>query len=969
VTAGGPPPPLAEPLQRLLQARRRSLADAGLAALPEADEADLATLLIASDYAFDQLRRDPGLWRTLRTPPPRLELPPADDAVWPARLRRFRHQHSLALIAADVLDGAPLEQTLAGSSWLAEHCIEQALLAVEGQLAARHGLPRDRDGRPLRLVVLALGKLGGAELNFSSDIDLVFAFAESGSSDGERPLDNETWFQRAGQRLITLLGEVTADGFGFRVDMRLRPFGKAGRLALSFNAMEQYFQREGRDWERYAWIKARPVAGDLDAGRQLLATLRPFVYRRYLDYTAFEGLREMKAMIEAEVQRRDLAEHLKLGPGGIREIEFVVQLLQLIRAGREPELRQSSLLPALHGLTRVGYLRALQSARLERAYRFLRRLENRLQMLRDEQVHTLPDDPSTLARLAHGLGKHDWADVQASLDGHRRRVHREFLLVFEARQRVPDAGSDGLADYWQRIEQDSDAGMLAAAGVSAADAMHATVLAFARSPGVQALAARARSRLDRVLPALLAEAVRSRQPLVTLERLLQLVQAVLRRSSYLALLDEQPVALQRLVEVVGRSALLAERLVAHPLLLDDLLDPRAEPEAPDREQIAAEIARALAAVPAGDTEAALLALVEARQSIAFRIAQAALFRRQPAAASACQLAMLADAVLARLLPLALAELSPQHGRLPGAGELAGLAVVGYGSLGGEELGFASDLDLVFLFDESIDVDSDGPRPLDATRYRLRAVQKLLALLSTLTAAGRLYEVDLRLRPDGAKGLLLTGLRAFADYQRERAWTWEHQALVRARVICGEPALAAAFAAIRAEVLARPRDPRQVRRDVAMMRRRMRGELDRSRGAGFDLKQGEGGLVDLEFLLQSAVLTHAAGCPDLLRHTRTPALLRALDGCALLPAARCVELGAAHAHLLGRALDCSLDASARIVAADPAIDAARAAIRGSWAEGGLDEDSAGAGEAGNGPAAPGPPSAADDAEDPGTESPR
>jgi [glutamine synthetase] adenylyltransferase / [glutamine synthetase]-adenylyl-L-tyrosine phosphorylase len=380
--------------------------------------------------------------------------------------------------------------------------------------------------------------------------------------------------------------------------------------------------------------------------------------------------------------------------------------------------------------------------------------------------------------------------------------------------------------------------------------------------------------------------------------------------------------------------LLAEQLAEHPLLLDDLLDPRAEPKQLNRAAIAAEIDQALSASADDDVEAPLLVLAEKRQSVAFRIAQAALFERLPPASTSRHLAALADAVLTSLLPMALAELTRQHGRLPGTGPLAGLAVIGYGSLGGEELGFGSDLDLVFLFDDSIDVDSDGPRPLDATRYRLRAVQKVLALLSTLTPAGRLYEVDLRLRPDGAKGLLLTGLRSFAEYQRSRAWTWEHQALVRARLVTGDPTLGQRFAEIRREVLCRQHDPEAVRADVARMRQKMRSELDRSSRLHFDLKQGEGGLVDLEFLLQAAVLSHAQDVPALLDDTRTPILLDALAACGGIDPAALDELQRAHRTLLGRALDCSLDARPRLVQETTEIAHARSVVRRAWERAGL-----------------------------------
>jgi glutamate-ammonia-ligase adenylyltransferase len=742
---------------------------------------------------------------------------------------------------------------------------------------------------------------------------------------------------RAGQKLIQLLGDSTAEGFGFRVDMRLRPFGGAGRLALSFNAMEQYFQREGRDWERYAWIKARPIAGDIAAGEALLATLRPFIYRRYLDYTAFEGLREMKAMIEAEVQRRELAEHLKLGPGGIREIEFVVQLQQLIRGGREPPLRARGLLPALAAVEAAGHIEPRSVARLREAYRFLRRLENRLQMQRDEQVHCLPEDELSRERLALGLGLADWEALYAQLETQRQRVREEFARVFEARSKAPVAGHAAFESYWRQLEGDASSEQLAAAGMAEASTVHAALRSFAGGAALRGLSARGRARLDRLLPALLAAVARSEQPAVTTARLLRLLQAVLGRTSYLALLDEHPLARERLVEVMARSVLLAERLAAHPLLLDDLLDGRAAQAMPDRASMREAWRAAVSGMPSDDTELRLQTLNELRQSLAFRIAREALFERQPAGVSAHQLACLADVMLEALLELALAEMRKAHGVLPGVDAQAGILIVGYGSLGGEELGFGSDLDLVFLFDAERQLaDSDGPRPLDATRYQLRTVQKLLALLATPTPAGRLYEADLRLRPDGGKGMLLCSLRRFAEYQAGEAWAWEHQALVRARAVAGDAGLAMRFTDIRADVLRRSREPLEVRRAAAAMRLRMRAELDRSRGERFDIKQGGGGLVDLEFLLQAIVLSAASRHAPLVRQTATPALIEAAVDAGELAAEDGRRLSAAHACLLAAGLECTLDGRPRLVAATPAIAAARADISASWLRYGLGE---------------------------------
>jgi glutamate-ammonia-ligase adenylyltransferase len=886
----------------------------------------LRRLLLVSDYAFERVERDTSLAAALDVAPaiPRLE--PDDESAWTTRLRRFRHARSVQLIWRDANGLDRVEDTLAGASGLADECCTLALAALDPLLQQRHGQPRSPEGAPQSLVVYGLGKHGGSELNFSSDIDLVFAFPEAGSSDGARPLENEIYFQRLGQRLIQLLGDINSEGFVYRVDMRLRPFGTTGRLALSFAAMEQYYQREGRDWERYAWIKARPVAGDLAAGEQLLDTLRPFIYRRYLDYGAFEGLREMKALIEAEVQRRDMAEHLKLGPGGIREIEFIVQLQQLIRAGREPDLRLRGLLPALALLGERGHLSPASVTALREAYRFLRRLENRLQMLREEQTHAIPADPATRDRIAHGLDYPGWDALALALERHRATVSAEFARVFEARERGRVRG-DALAAYWRQIEQESPPEALVEAGFAAPEALHARLREFAASGAVRSRSARARGRIDRVLPTLLAAAARSARPDEAAERVLALVNAVIRRSSYLALLDEQPTALARLVEVMAASAWMSERLCAHPMLLDDLLDQRVDATPLARTEVQDALQRALVQHEGDDAEARLLALNEFRQSQSFRVALATLLRHQPAVEGTRQLAWIAESVLDAALPAVYDELARAHGSLPAG---AGLAICGYGSFGGEELGFGSDLDLVFLYDGSFAAhESVGARPLDVARYHARAVQKLISLLGTLTAAGRLYEVDARLRPDGAKGLLVSTLQSFGDYQRDRAWTWEQQALVRARFIAGDSDVGQAFGAIRSATLARRRDPAQVIADVAAMRRRMRLELDRSDVTRFDLKQGEGGLVDLEFLLQAGVLTHAADQADLLASTRSPEIIEMLAAAGWFVDDEAERLREAHAALLARALACTLDARPRLVHNDATLDPARAAVASAW----------------------------------------
>jgi len=889
----------------------------------------LAKVAAASDFAAATLERQPGLAERLAADsavpldPP--VLAPDKREQWPALLRRYRAAESTRLAWRDILGLDDVDATLAGSTTLAETCLRLGLGALEADFANRHGVVRGADGTPQRLVVFALGKLGGGELNFSSDVDLVYGYEEDGESDGPRPLAAEQYYARLGQQLAKLLDENTAEGFCHRVDLRLRPFGNAGRVAWSFSAMEQYFQREGRDWERYAWQKARPVAGDIEAGERFLRSLRPFIYRRYLDYGALDGLRAMKAAIAAEVARKELSDDIKRGPGGIREIEFLVQALQLIRGGREPALRERRLLPALHALVEAGYVQEAAGESLAAAYRFLRRLENRLQMLRDQQVHALPASPEDRERIARGLGCPGYPALEAALSGHRARVSAEFaeLLAPRGRSEVPG----DLSGYWRALPEGGDAGVLADAGFAEAGAVDGALRDFARAPALRALSDTARARLDRVLPALLASAAGSRQPDAALRRVLPLLQNILRRSSYLALLDEQPAALQRLVDVLSRSAFLGERLAAHPLLLDELLDVRVGGPLPEREAMREACAATLAH---HDVEAALLALNEVRQALSFRIAQATLDHRQPPQDSVRQLAWLADAVVAVVLDLGRRQMHAAHGPLADAR----FAVVGYGSLGGEELGFGSDLDVVFLYEAGDGAHSAGPRVLDAARWSARLAQKVVALLGTVTAAGRLFDVDVRLRPDGAKGLLVSPLAGFAEYQRRRAWTWEHQALVRARGIAGNPELLARFEEVRASVLRQQRDPAALRADVGSMRARMRAELDRSDAARFDVKQGEGGLVDLEFLLQFLVLRDAVRIPSLVKPRDTQGLLEAVGSAGLLEDEACAGLRRAHAVLLEAGLRCTLDRRPRLLPETGAIADARDAIRSAREAAGL-----------------------------------
>ncbi|HEU4671004.1 MAG TPA: bifunctional [glutamate--ammonia ligase]-adenylyl-L-tyrosine phosphorylase/[glutamate--ammonia-ligase] adenylyltransferase [Dyella sp.] len=920
-------------LQALIDDRYAQLVATGRAAgVAVQDDAGVAErirrTLLASDFAFEVWRGQPhllapaGLERLRSSADAAsrgeaLRLP-TDEGETLALLRRFRRAESLRLVFRDVNDLDDVPTTLADTSVLYEVLLDRALAWSEQMLAGRYGQPRAADGSLQRLVVVGFGKLGGSELNFSSDIDLVMAYPQGGQSDGARSLDNSEYFVRLVRQLLRLLNEPTVDGICARVDLRLRPFGTAGRLALPFAAMEQYYQSEGRDWERYAWIKARPVAGDRAAGKQLQELLRPFVYRKYLDYTAFAGLREMKALIDAEVARKDLADNLKLGPGGIREIEFIVQLTQLIRGGREPTLRVRGLLPALTACEARGHIPAVRARALREAYFCLRRVENRVQMLRDAQTHDIPEDALSRERIARGLGHDDWPSLAAELARHRAVVSEEFAAVL-----MPQGGraaSAPVADT--RLWHDACAGTLEPAAMEGSgfvpgDTAAEALVKLPQGSNVRAMSPGSRERLDRVMPQLLIAARQTAAPVACLLRLVQLVQAVARRSSYLALLEEQPAARRRLARLFADRAFLAERVIAQPLLLDDVLDPRIDQLPLKRADISAEISRVLATLDEREPEAELDRINEFKASVAFRLGLAFSDGRADAVSTARRLAALAESVVVAVTALAERELAAQHGRLPGEG--TGFAVLGYGSLGGEELGFASDLDLVFVYDgRRAQAMSEGPRPLEGTRWYQRLAQRVMNWLTVMTRAGRLYEVDTRLRPDGSKGLLVSSLDAFAAYQRGRAWTWEHQALLRARPVAGDAALHAELAALRREILAIARDVDAVYDEVSSMRRRWRAERDRSDASRFDLKQGPGGLLDIEFALQGLVLAHAVRHPTLLEMTSNAALIEACREAALLDAGQAEVLLHAHAELLQRALTCTLDLRSRIGEREPEL---------------------------------------------------
>ncbi|NGX15153.1 bifunctional [glutamate--ammonia ligase]-adenylyl-L-tyrosine phosphorylase/[glutamate--ammonia-ligase] adenylyltransferase [Wenzhouxiangella sp. XN24] len=793
----------------------------------------------------------------------------AEEAEAMRRLRLFRRREMLRITWRDVAGWAALEETLGHLSELAEACIRAADDWVYARMAAKHGEPRSVDGVPQRLIVVAMGKLGGGELNFSSDIDLVFLYPEAGESSGPRTLSNEEFFIRSGRQLIRLLDEITPDGFVFRVDMRLRPFGESGPLAMSLPAFANYLQRHGRAWERYAYVKARAVTGHRLGMGLYSEVLRPFVFRRYLDFGLFESLRDMKSRISAEVRRRELRDNIKLGRGGIREIEFIVQCFQLLRGGADPRLREPGLPTALARLAETGQLPDEAITQLRDAWRFLRRTENRLQQWQDRQTHELPDDAVSRARLAFAMGFEDWTSFAAALAARQDDVDRWFRRQ-TAEDRVAEA-EDGVAAAWRNEDGDASARAgLAAAGFDAPDRALAAMRALAEAGWFRRLDETARQRLGMLVPALARGAGELAAPEEAFERLLRVVAAIGGRSAYYALLNENPAALERFIALCGGSEFLASQVAVHPLLLDDLIDPRVMETPPGRAELAAELEERLAGVEAGDLEAMMDALRNFQRAAVFRVAVADLTNRLPLMRVSDQLTWIAEVLLEACVRIARDDVEQRHGRaVCGAREEAlrpcNLAVIGYGKLGGLELGYGSDLDLVFVHDAEGEVQrTTGPDVVDAGMFFARMTRRIVHLLATPTGAGVLYEVDTRLRPSGKGGLLVTSLNAFEAYQREHAWTWEHQALLRTRAVAGEPGVRDAFEQLRARVLVDAVRRDGLRSEVARMRERMRDSLSAGTAESFDLKQDAGGIADIEFLVQYLVLQNAADMPGLLR---------------------------------------------------------------------------------------------------------
>ena len=805
-------------------------------------------------------------------------------ASLPTALRRVRNALMLRLIEVD-LSGAPLEAVCIGISDLAEAVVASGLRAVQADLAPRHGTPRTADGEAAQFMVVGMGKLGGRELNVSSDIDLVCVYDEDGETDGPVPLGNAEYFALVVRRLVPLLSDVTGDGFVFRVDTRLRPNGDSGPPVVSLAMLEEYFLVQGREWERFAWLKSR-VVSPLDtplaarAAQALGAVVEPFVWRRYLDFGMLEALRALHRQIRAEATRRaaarpDKANDVKLGRGGIREIEFIVQLLQVVRGGRMPQIRERATLPALQLLVSHGLLQVEPAQRLAASYRFLRRLEHRIQYLDDAQTHSLPPDDADLHALAWAMGFVD--DMAArrgacpkgckllrELDSVREFVASEFDALLHNGPQC--TGCSKPPDSMDALRH-----RLAKAGL-AHDSTVARLKALEQSPRYAALSDNGRLRLLRVLDRAIGIAAERQHAVLLLDRLIDLLEAIGRRETYLAFFAEQPAALARLCTVLETSAWAADYIKRHPAVVDELISPpgeRFEPQA-YRTDLLQRHARL---VERGNWDAGegMDLLRHGFHAEMFRTLSRDLAGLIKVEQVADELSALADATVDMAIQWCWNELPQKHCEQPA------FAVIAYGKLGGKELGYGSDLDIVFLFDDTAD---------DAPDIYAAFARKLVWWLTAHTAAGRLFEIDTRLRPNGNAGLLVTSLDAFDQYQRGRgsntAWTWEHQALTRARFCAGDLAIGARFEAIRSAVLTTRRDSTALRTEILAMRQKV-AEGHPNRSGHFDVKHDPGGMVDVEFAVQYLVLAYAADYPQLTADLGNIALLGMAEALGLLPA--------------------------------------------------------------------------------------
>jgi len=875
---------------------------------------EFQTLLIGSTFASSQLCEHPDWLLTLlqdgsldepmtqgrmrQDLPISLELPAEDlDRA----LRLWRNRHMARIIWRDFNRLSDTRVTVQELTQLAETALQTALDFHFHHLCRELGQPCNAAGQRQPMLVLGMGKLGAWELNLSSDIDLIFTYPESGETQGaQRSIANQDFFIRLGQRLIKSLDTVTLEGFVFRVDMRLRPYGQSGVLVSNFDALEDYYQTQGREWERFAMIKARVVAstGSEDDSAALMSVLRSFTYRKYVDFSAIEALRNLKLLINREVARKRSGDNVKIGRGGIREVEFIAQAFQIIRGGRDLELQERQLLKVLPLLQQLHCLPPGVDQRLAEAYCFLRNVEHAIQGYEDAQSQELPKDDMGRGRLAHVLGFENWETFFRQLNEHRDFVHKQFNAVISTPDEQKTDGQQRLADWrlcWHQVVRSASDAAAALERLGFPEAERAVRLLqeeLLAAPAVMAMAALSRERFEELAPRLLQRVAETDNPTEVLARVIPFLVATARRSAYLLLLTENPGALDQLVLLTQASPWIAQQLTRHPALLDELLNPTTLYQVPPKSDLEQELRQHVLRLAEDDLEQQMETLRYFRSAHALRVAACEVTDKLPLMKVSDYLTELAEVILAYVLQLTWHQMVARHGYPDGEiHELPNFLIVGYGKLGGIELAHGSDLDLVFIHDAdplgSTQPQHPDQRSIDNATFYVRLGQKIIHILNAQTHSGQLYEVDMRLRPSGNSGMLVTSFGAFEKYQFESAWTWEHQALVRARGIAGREELMARFGELRQRVLAQPRELVKLRKDVIEMRQKMREHLgskkkDRAEGQ-FHLKQDVGGIVDIEFMVQYAVLAWAHSNPTLFEFTDNIRILGYLEAAGQLSA--------------------------------------------------------------------------------------
>lgn len=822
----------------------------------------------------------------------------ADETTAFSLLRRYRNAGLAQILAADILGLQSISQSLAAVSALAEVLINSAYHWAYQQQAAINGTPLDAQGEPMPLLILGMGKLGGGELNFSSDIDLIFTYPANGETvGGRKTVEHQQFFTKVGQKLIAALHQVTADGFCYRVDMRLRPFGESGPLVLSFAAFEDYYQEQGREWERYAMLKARVLNPEPRHTAELQALLKPFIYRRYIDFSAIESLRRMKQLIEQENRRRNRRDNIKLGAGGIREVEFIVQTLQLIRGGRIPQLQQPAILKALPELVTQELLSSAQVKQLQQDYLWLRQVEQALQGIDDKQTQTLPADELGQQQLLASLGRDNWPTLLAEIEHAMQRIHQQFKLVIEPEEHIePQELSLG------KLLWDSELPIIELAehidwlSAEAAQALLHQLAQFKQDCQRRSVGPRGREYLSKLVPQLLHYLQQQQASATVLQRILGVFKQIMTRTAYLELLFENPPALQQLVLLCSQSGWLAEQLARYPMLLDELIDPAQLYQVATIEDYRDRLRLYLLRVPEDDLELLMETLRQFKQAQQLRIAAADISGVLPLMKVSDHLTWLAEVIVEQLVNLAWQQMTARYGFPAGATDQdKGFAVIAYGKLGGLELGYGSDLDLVFVHQCQSQAATSGQRSIDSLQFYLKLVQRILHLSTTKTNSGVLYEIDTRLRPSGNSGLLAIHIDTYQQYLAQDAWTWEHQALVRARMIMGSVTLAAHFSRIRQQILTLPRDAEQLKTEVKQMREKLRQHHGLSSD---DIKHSAGGIVDLEFLSQYLVLAYSMTYPELYRFTDNIRILEAAAQSGLLTTAQADSLAEAYQVLRG-----------------------------------------------------------------------